>query len=69
MPRNSYYITSESSEDRLDCADNLTEAIRIAREWIREAETGDAICIEHEGLVIRQLVLTPDGSIEEQEIR
>ena len=69
MPNNAYYITSENSEDRLDCAENLADALRIARELVREGQAGDPVCIEHQGLTVRQLVLMPDGRIEEAEIR
>ena len=69
MSVNAYYVTSENSEDRLDCADNLEDAIRIARELAREGQAGEPVCIEHRGLTIRQFVLMPDGRIEETEIR
>src|SRR5258708_7143254 len=36
MSNTAYYITNESSEDRLDCADTLADALRIARELARE---------------------------------
>ena len=68
MPANTYYITNESSEDRLDCADNLSDAIRIARELAGEEQMGETICIEHKGLTIRQFVRKPDGKVEEAEI-
>ncbi len=69
MPVNGFYITNENSEDRLDSAENLMDAIRIARKWVRDSQAGEPICIEHKGLTIRQLVLMPDGRIEEAEIQ
>jgi hypothetical protein len=34
----------------------------------REGQTGDPVCIEHRGKVVRQLVLMPDGKVEEETI-
>jgi hypothetical protein len=69
MNTNAYCIISETSEDRFDEVDNLEEAIRIARTLVSESQAGDPISIEHRGRVIRQLVLLPDGSVSEEEIR
>lgn len=69
MKANAYCIISETTEDRSDETDNLEEAIRIARAVVRESQAGDPVSIEHRGRVIRQLVLLPDGSVSEEEIR
>ena len=65
MPPGTYYIISETTEDRFDEADSLDEALRIAREWVKESQPGDPVSIEHNGRVIRQLVLTLEGEVEE----
>jgi hypothetical protein len=65
MTRCAYYIISETTEDRFDEADSLDEAIRIARGLVKEGQAGDPISIEQNGRVIRQLVLTPEGVVEE----
>ncbi len=69
MASDTYYITRENSEDLLDCAATLQDAIRIARDLVHEGETGDPVNIEHKGLTIRQMVLMPDGTVEEEAIR
>jgi hypothetical protein len=69
MNPNAYCIISETTEDRFDEVDSLEEAIRIARALARESQAGDPVSIEHQGQVIRQLVLMPDGSLSEEEIR
>jgi hypothetical protein len=68
MSIEAYYITTENSEDRLDSAGTLQEAIRIARELAREGPVGDLLCIEHRGKHVRQLVRRPDGRVEEEEL-
>jgi hypothetical protein len=69
MNTKAYCIISETTEDRFDEVDNLEEAVRIARTLVRESQAGDPVSIEHRGRVIRQLVLLPDGSVSEEEIR
>ena len=69
MNANAYCIISETTEDRFDEVDSLEEAIRVARAVARESQAGDPVSIEHRGRVIRQLVLLPDGSVSEEEIR
>ncbi len=69
MSQNAYCIISETTEDRLDEAQTLEEALRIARALARESQAGDPVSIEHRGRVIRQLILLPDGRIAEEEIR
>jgi hypothetical protein len=69
MKRNAYCIISETTEDRFDEVDSLEEPIRIARAVASESQPGDPVSIEHRGRVIRQLMLMPDGSVSEEEIR
>lgn len=70
MHRGTYYIVSETTEDRFDEAESLEEALRIARDLVRGGKVGgDPVLIEHEGRVIRQLVRTPNGAVEEATIR
>ena len=69
MNPKAYCIISETTEDRFDETDSLEEAIRIARAAARQSQAGDPVSIEHRGRVIRQLVLLPDGSVSEEEIR
>jgi hypothetical protein len=65
---NAYCIISETTEDRFDETVSLEEAIRIARSLAREGQAGEPVSIEHRGKVIRQLVLMPDGMVEEEAI-
>jgi len=67
MTRGTYYITSETTEDR-DETDSLEEALQIARELVKESLAGDPVSIEQNGRVIRQFVLTPDGEVEEEPV-
>ena len=69
MTRGSYYIISETTEDRFDEADSLDEAIQIARGLVKEGQAGDPVSIEHNGRVIRQLVKTAEGEVEEAPVR
>ena len=64
MPQ--FYITSEDTEDTFDSADNLLDAIRIAREVAQKGQAGDPVSVEHNGKNIRQFVLMPNGKIVEQ---
>jgi len=66
MISDAYCIISETSEDRFDETDSLEEAIRIARSLARESQAGDPVSIEYRGRVIRQLVLMPNGRVEEE---
>jgi hypothetical protein len=69
MNRGTYDIISETTEDRFDEADSLEEALRIARGLVKESQAGDPVSIEHNGKVIRQFVLTPDGVVEEEPVQ
>ena len=60
-----YYIISETTEDRFDETASLDEALRIAKCAAQEGQAGDAVSIEHQGRVIRQFILTPEGVVEE----
>jgi uncharacterized iron-regulated protein len=63
-----YCIISETTEDRVNETDSPEEAIRIARSLVREGQAGEPVSIEHRGKGIRQLVLMPDGKVEEEVI-
>jgi hypothetical protein len=65
---NAYCIVRETNEDRLDETVSSEEAIRIARSLVREGHAGEPVSIAHRGKVIRQLVLKPDGKVEEEAI-
>jgi hypothetical protein len=66
MSMSQFYITSERTEDRFDCADNLEDAIRIAREVAQNGQAGDPVCIEHKGKNIRLFVRMPNGKVTEE---
>jgi len=66
MARGLYSIVDETSEDRFDETDSLDEALRIARDLVKEALAGGAISIEHDGKVIRQFVRNGRGEVEEE---
>jgi hypothetical protein len=69
MGNDQYHIISGTSEDRFDRTDDFEEALRIARSVaVREAKPQEPVLIEHRGLIIRQLVLTPDGKVTEEVI-
>jgi hypothetical protein len=68
MNRGAYHIVCETTEDRFDEVDTLEQAIRIARDLVKEGQPGDPISIEHNGRVIHQLVLTTDGKVKEEPI-
>ena len=69
MSMSSYDITNESTENTLDSAEDLQDAIRIAREAARHGQTGDPITIiESEGKSIMQFSLLSNGKIAEQTI-
>ena len=69
MNQNAYYIVNETNEDHFDEVDNLEDALQIARDAVKEGRAGDPVSIEHDGKVIRQFVLTPEGAVEEESIR
>ena len=64
-----FYVTNESTEDTFAATDDLQEAIRIAKEVARTGQAGDLVLVEStEGKGVRQFVLTPEGTIAENEI-
>ena len=64
-----FYVTNESTEDTFSATDDLQEAIRIAREVARNGQAGDLVLVESsEGKGVRQFVLTPDGTVAENEV-
>ena len=69
MGNDQYHIISGTSEDRFDKTDNFEEALRIARSVaLREGRIEEPVLIEHRGMVIRQLMLLPDGKVTEEVI-
>jgi hypothetical protein len=64
-----FYIVNENTEDTFDSADNLQDAIRLAREAASQGQAGDLVSIlESGGKAVRQFVLLPDGTVAEQAI-
>jgi hypothetical protein len=63
-----FYINNENTEDTFDSADNLQDAIRIAREVAQQGPAGELVCIEHKGKNIRQFVRLPNGRVAEETI-
>ena len=64
-----FYIVNESTEDTFAPADDLEQAIRVAREVARQGQAGDPVSIlESGGKAVRQFVLMPDGTVAEQAI-
>lgn len=64
-----FYVTNESTEDTFGATDDLQEAIRIAKDVARTGQAGDLVLVESsEGKSVKQFVLTPEGSIAEQDV-
>ena len=64
-----FYIVNESTEDTFEPADNLQDAIRVAREVAKQGRAGDPVSIlESGGKAVRQFVRMPDGTVAEQAI-
>ena len=64
-----FYVVSESTEDTFESTDNLQDAICVAREVAGQGQAGDLVSIlESGGRAVRQFVLKPDGTVEEQAI-
>jgi hypothetical protein len=67
MPK--FYVTNESTEDTFGATDDLHEAIRIAKEVARTGQAGDLVLVESsEGKGVKQFVLTPEGTIAENDV-
>jgi hypothetical protein len=67
MPQ--FFVVNESTEDTLGTTDNLEHAIRVAREVARQGQAGDPVSVlETGGKAIRQFILMPNGTVEEQSI-
>jgi hypothetical protein len=66
MSQGTYYIVNETTEDHFDETSSLEDALRIALEAVKDGQAGDPVSIEHDGRVIRQFVLTPEGKVEEE---
>jgi hypothetical protein len=64
-----FYVASEATEDTLDSAENLADAICAAKEAARLGRAGDLVSVlASEGQAVRQFVLLPDGTVAEQPI-
>jgi hypothetical protein len=63
-----FTITNESTEDTLAFTDDLRDAVRLAIEAAGQGPTGELVCVEQEGMTIKQFLLLPDGTVEEQPI-
>jgi hypothetical protein len=61
-----FHVINENTEDTLDSADDLQDAIRIAKELAQEGQAGDLVSIEHEGRIVWQFVLMPDGKVADE---
>jgi hypothetical protein len=62
-----FSITNESTEDTFGSTNDLQEAIRIAKEVAKTGPAGDLVLVESSaGKGVRQFVLTPEGTVEEQ---
>lgn len=68
MKASAYCIVSETTEDRFGETESLEDAVRIAQRAASESQTGDRICIEYRGRVIRQFLFQPDGRVAEEVI-
>ena len=64
-----FYVINESTEDTLECTDNLEAAVRLAKEVACQAQTGDPVSVlESGGKAVRQFVRMPDGTVTERAI-
>jgi hypothetical protein len=64
-----FYVVNESTEDTLCTAENLSDAIRAAKEAARQGRAGDLVSVlDSGGQSVRQFVLLPDGTVAEQAI-
>jgi hypothetical protein len=64
-----FYVVNESTEDTLCSAENLSDAIRAAKEAACQGRAGDLVSVlETGGQAVRQFVLRPDGTLDEQPI-
>jgi len=61
-----FYVVNESTEDTFDSTDNLSDAIRAAREVARRGPVGDLVTIiDSRGMGVRQFVLLSEGTVAE----
>jgi hypothetical protein len=67
MPQ--FHVVNESTEDTLETAETLQDAVRLAKQAARRGAIGDLVSIlETGGKSVGQFILQPDGSIQEQPI-
>ena len=64
-----YPIVNESTEDTLETADTLPDAVRLAEDSAKRGAVGDLVSIlDSDGKSVGQFVLLPDGTVQEQSI-
>ena len=64
-----FYVVNESTEDTFAASDNLSDAIRVAREVAKQGPAGDPVSVlESGGKAVKQFVRMPDGTVAEQMI-
>jgi hypothetical protein len=69
MKMSEFYVVNESTEDTLEAADTLQDAVRLAKQAARRGSPGELISIlESGGKSVGQFVLMPDGTVKEQPV-
>jgi hypothetical protein len=64
-----YTIVNESTEDTLETADNLPDAVRLARQAAKRGTVSDLVSVlDGDGKSVGQFVLLPDGTVQEQPV-
>ncbi len=64
-----FYIVNENTEDTLGSANELRDAVRLAREAAQQGQAGDLVSIlESGGKAVRQFVRLTDGTVAEQPV-
>ena len=60
-----YSIVNESTEDTLETADTLPDAVRLAEDSAKRGAVGDLVSIlDGAGKSVGQFVLMPDGTVQ-----
>lgn len=64
-----FFVVSESTEDTLDAAEDLQDAIRAAREVAGRGPAGDPVSVlDCGGKAVQQFMRLPDGTVAEQPV-
>ena len=66
-----FYVVNESTEDEdvLEVADDLDNAVRLAREAAGRGPAGELVSVlDGDGLAVRQFVGKGDGDVAEQHV-